>query len=82
MRIDMKSRYGKVRSFVWVSDNIYKYEGNTHFCRFGAKESNSMDDLEFFDPYGGPFISEGFIIGDKKVVRIMVKDDDVLFEVA
>ena len=81
MRIDIKSRYGEVRSFVWVSDNIYRFEGNTHWARFGANEDNSMNDLAFFDPDGGPFISKGFVIGDKRVVRIMSKDDGVYFEV-
>ncbi len=80
--IKMKSRYGEDRSFVWVSDNIYRFEGNTHYARFGVKENNAtMEDLQFFDPDGGPFVSEGYAIGDKRVVRIMSRIDGVYFEV-
>ena len=82
--ITIKSRYGNSRSFVPVSENIYKFEGETLYSRFGGHEyAESVDtnDLGFFDPDGGPFISVGFPIGDKKVKRIMSKDDGVYFEV-
>jgi hypothetical protein len=80
----MKSRYGDLREFIPVEDNIYKFEGNTMYSRCGGKEhAKTIDynDLGFFDPDGGPFISEGFPIGDKKVTRIMSRKDGIYFEV-
>jgi len=76
--ITVKSRYGDIRSFVPVNENTFKYEGDTMYCRFGGIDTNN---LEFFDPDGGPFISEGYMIGDQKVVRIMSKVDGIYFEV-
>jgi len=82
--IEIRSRYGEKRSFVPVDEMTYRFEGDVKYCRFGGKENQTginNDDLGFFDPDGGPFISEGYKIGDKKVVRIMSKDDGVFFEV-
>lgn len=76
--IVVKSRYGDVRSFVPVRENIYKFGGQILHCRFGG---NDMKDLEFFDPDGGPFISAGYSIGGRKVVRIMAEEDGIYFEV-
>jgi len=83
--IVMKSRYGDVRAFIHVEDNLYKFEGKTFYSRMGGKENTDTvdyNDLGFFDPDGGPFISEGFPIGNKKVTRIMSKEDGIYFEVA
>jgi hypothetical protein len=82
--ITISSRYGDSRSFVPVSENIYKFEGKTEFARFGGQEyaeSVNMNDLGFFDPDGGPFISAGYPIGSRKVKRIMSKEDGIYFEV-
>jgi hypothetical protein len=76
--ITVKSRYGDVRSFVPVNENTFKFEGDTMYSRFGGVDTN---DLEFFDPDGGPFISEGYMIGVKKVKRIMSTDGGIYFEV-
>ena len=82
--IEIVSRYGEKRSFVPVDEKTYRFEGNMHFCRMGGK-ANQQDidsnDLGFFDPDGGPFISEGYKIGGQKVVRIMSKKGGVYFEV-
>jgi hypothetical protein len=83
--ITLKSRYGKVYSLVPVDKITYKFEGDTMYCRFGGKENQTgfnYEDLGFFDPDGGPFISVGYKIGDKKVVRIMSRGEGVFFEVA
>ena len=76
--IIVKSSYGDVMSFVPVSGNIYKFGGAILHCRFGG---NDMKDLEFFDPPGGPFISAGYSIDGRKVVRIMAEEDGIYFEV-
>lgn len=82
--IVMKSRYGELRAFIPMGENLYKFEGKTFYSRMGGKENTDTvdyNDLGFFDPDGGPFISEGFPIGDKKVTRIMSKEDGIYFEV-
>ena len=82
--ITIKSRYGDVRSFVPVNENTYKYEGDTMYCRFGGKEDQTdidTNDLGFFDPDGGPFVSAGFPIGDRIVTRIISNTDGIFFEV-
>ena len=57
-------------------------------CRFGGKahaESIDYADLGFIDPAGGPFISPGFSIFDKKVKKISIEkhgdNERILFEV-
>jgi hypothetical protein len=82
--VTISSRYGDSRSFVPVSENIYKFEGKTLYSRFGGKENTDTidtNDLGFFDPDGGPFISPGYPIDGRKVVRIMSKEDGIYFEV-
>lgn len=82
--VTISSRYGDSRSFVPVSENIYKFEGKTLYSRFGGKElaeTVDTDDLGFFDPDGGPFISPGYLIDGRKVIRIMSKEDGIYFEV-
>jgi hypothetical protein len=58
------------------------------YCRFGGKaheEHLDFSDLGFIDPAGGPFISPGFPILDKKVKKISIEqingNERVLFEV-
>lgn len=83
--IKFKSRYGESREFVPVDEKTYRFEGTMQYCRMGGKDNQpdiDPNDLGFFDPDGGPFISEGYPIGNKKVVRIMSKKDGVFFEVA
>jgi hypothetical protein len=80
----MKNRYGKEYSFELVSENTYKFVGDTDWCRFGGKEGvDGIDtnDLGYFDPSGGPFIHVGYMIEGRKIVRIASKPDGVFFEV-
>lgn len=83
--IEVKSRYGEKRSFVPVDEKTYRFDCDSmHFCRMGGKDNQpdiDPNDLGFFDPDGGPFISEGYEIGGRKVVRIMSKKGGVYFEV-
>ena len=82
--IIIKSRYGETRTFIPVNENTYRVEGELKFCRMGGKDNQpdiDMNDLGFFDPDGGPFISEGYIIGGRKVSRIMSKKDGIYLEV-
>ena len=82
--VTINSRYGESRSFVPVSENTYKFEGKTLYARMGSKENTETvdnSDLGFFDPDGGPFISAGYPIDGRKVIRIMSKDDGIYFEV-
>lgn len=78
----MYNRYGEEYSFEPIRENVFRFVGNTKFCRFGGKE-NSIDnnELGFFDPSGGPFISEGYKIGQFSVKRIFIEGSDVCFEV-
>ena len=89
------NRYDGEYIFDQVSDNAYEIVALNEkmiwcmsYCRIGKKENaNTLDysDLEFIDPDGGPFISHGFSIGDKKVKKITVKKhgdaERILFEV-
>jgi hypothetical protein len=80
----MKNRYGNEYSFEKVAENTYKIVGELSYWRFGGKEGqNQMDftDLGFVDPSGGPFISPGYVIEGRKVIRISSKDEDIFFEV-
>ena len=82
--IEIYSRYGEKREFVPVDEKTYRFEGPLHFCRMGGKENQSdinPNDLGFFDPDGGPFISEGYDIGGRKVIRIISKRGGIYFEV-
>jgi len=80
----MKNRYGNEYSFKKVDDNTYMVVGDLKYWRFGGQEGEeevNMNDLGFVDPSGGPFMAPGFMIEERKVKRIYVKDDLILFEV-
>lgn len=81
----MKNRYGQEFSFEPVGENKYKFVGDVSYCRFGGKENTEgvdKDDLGFFDPSGGPFISVGhYFIENRRVKRISSTMDGVIFEV-
>ncbi len=65
-----------------VGPNTYKfvYFGNSNlmkYCRFGGKDGQSvvdMNDLGYFDPPGGPFISTGMTVLGRKITRIWVDE--------
>jgi len=82
----MKNRYGDTYTFVACGDKIYRFEGSEimmKYCRYGGKpytESVDYNDLGFFDPVGGPFVSEGFEFDGMKVKRIFAKDGKIFVE--
>jgi len=61
----MKNRYGVEYSYVKYDDNLYRFnmdEGSMNYMRYGGKEDQDgidPNDLGFFDPSGGPFVSVG-----------------------
>lgn len=61
----MKNRYGDEYSYVKYDDNLYRFnmdEEGMKYMRYGGKEGQEeidMNDLGFFDPSGGPFVSVG-----------------------
>ena len=61
----MKNRYGVEYSYVKYDDNLYRFnmdEGSMNHMRYGGKEDQEgidPNDLGFFDPSGGPFVSVG-----------------------
>lgn len=80
----MKNRYGNEYSFEKVSDSVYTIIGDLKYWRYGGREGQEqMDftDLGFVDPSGGPFISLGYTIEGRKVVRISAEGEKILFEV-
>jgi hypothetical protein len=82
--INIHSRYGDLRHFVPVSNNLYRLDGEFTFCRMGGKQDQigiDNNDLGFFDADGGPFIQEGYPIGTKLVKRIYLDNDKIMLEV-
>jgi len=84
----MKNRYGNEYWFEQVSDNTYRFhmeEDGTKYMRMGGREGQEemdMEDIGFFDPAGGPFVSVGCNISDSGVVkRIMSREDGIYLEV-
>ena len=81
----MKNRHGSNFSFEEIYENVYKFIGNTNFCRFGGKvNTEGIDELDlgFFDPPGGPFISVGhYYINNKKVIQISSTEEGILLKV-
>jgi hypothetical protein len=80
----MKNRYGNEYHFEKVSENTYTIVGDLSYWRFGGKQGVSgidESDLGFVDPSGGPFISLGYLIDGRKVVRISAIGEIILFEV-
>lgn len=80
----MKNRYGEEYSFELIREGVYKFVGDVRWARCGGKENTTVidnNDLGFFDPSGGPFISEGYEIEKRPVRRIFLENNQVLFEV-
>ena len=84
------NRYGDLYQFEKLSENQYMISGGLKYWRYGGKEGQSgidLTDLGFVDPSGGPFISVGMMIEQRKVVRISVdatdldNPDRIVFEV-
>jgi hypothetical protein len=83
----MKNRYGKEYSFERVDDNTYKFimaEEDAMYMRVGGREGQDqidMNDLGYFDPSGGPFISIDSIIEYKRVSRIRSTEEGIFVDV-
>jgi hypothetical protein len=80
----MKNRYGDEYSFEKVSDNTYTIVGDLKYWRYGGREGQlqmDMSDIGYVDPSGGPFISLGYLIEGRKVIRINAESENILFEV-
>jgi hypothetical protein len=76
----MRNRHGETYSFEQVEPNIYKYVGNTSYCRMGAVEGQDVVDLNnlgFFDPSGGPFVGVGGMLNGHEIVKIASTQDGI-----
>jgi hypothetical protein len=81
----MKNRYGDEYSFLKLSDNTYTIVGDLKYWRYGGREGQEqmdLTDLGFVDPSGGPFISVGSVIEGRKISKIQLAGDQIVFEVA
>jgi hypothetical protein len=80
----MKNRNGDEYQFVQVSLDTYTITGDLKYWRYGGQEDQPEIDytnLGFVDPSGGPFISIGYEIEGRKVIRIRMVNEDIFFEV-
>jgi hypothetical protein len=69
----MRNRHGETYSFELVEPHVYRYVGNTSYCRMGALEGQETVDysnLGFFDPSGGPFVGVGGMLNGHEIVKI------------
>lgn len=69
-----KNRNGNIIEFVKIEEHLYKFT-STGACywRFGEE----LDDLQFVDPEGGPFVGIGYIFDNQEVVKILNTKDGV-----
>lgn len=80
----MRNRYGDEYEFQKINETTYTIVGNLSYWRYGGKEgqeSIDLNDLGFVDPSGGPFISSGYLIDGRKIVRISAVGEQLYFEV-
>lgn len=80
----MKNRYGDEYAFQKIGDDTYLITGDLRYWRMGGKEGQDQidhNDLGFVDPSGGPFISTGYKIEGRRVVRIYRVYENIFFEV-
>jgi len=80
----MRNRYGNEYHFEKVEENLYTIVGDLKYWRYGGndgEESINYSNLGFVDPSGGPFISRGYMIEGRKVVRIAAVAEKIYFEV-
>ena len=83
-----KNRYNDVYYYeATETPNVFKFvmEGiSMNYCRFGGHEHQThvdSNDLGFFDPSGGPFVSIGSKIHVGVVKRIFYNDDGLFIGV-
>ena len=74
------NRYGVKYSFDSIGKNKYIFNmepRGLQYCRCGGQEGQLKVDnnnLGFFDPAGGPFISHGILINKRKVINICINE--------
>lgn len=81
----MKNRYGNEYHFERVDENMYIIKGDLKYWRLGGKAGQQgvdNNDIGFVDPSGGPYISAGYLIDDKPVTNISLKDGEFYFTVS
>jgi len=90
----MKNRYGDEYHWEKLNDKEYKFVmsgSSMDYCRSGGKEGQEeidMNDLGFFDPSGGPFVSIGYELWDedlgtyKIIERIRGSEEGFIVEAA
>ena len=81
----MKNRHGDEFNFEKIDDNTYTIVGNLKYWRYGGQDGENTinyGNLGFVDPSGGPFISQGYLIEGRKVIRIAAVGEKLFFEVA
>lgn len=74
-----RNRYGMQYWWEELSSNTYQFKmeaGGMPWMRTGAKEE---DGLSFFDPAGGPFVTEGQEIDGHKITKV---NEDLSVEVS
>lgn len=82
-----KNRYGVEYSFEPISEGVFEFKMDPkemQYCRCGGKpnqEGIDFNDLGFFDPPGGPWISIGQPIEGKNVVKISSVEGKILLTV-
>lgn len=72
------NRYGDAYWFTQIDENRWQFEMDKDcfslkHCRMGGKEgqdSIDINDLGFFDPSGGPFISVGSKLYGREIINI------------
>lgn len=80
----MRNRHGIEYTFKKVDENLYTIEGDLKYWRYGGQEGEetiNYGNLGFVDPSGGPFITAGYLIENRKVVRISAVGEKIYFEV-
>jgi hypothetical protein len=71
----IRSRYGDPR---WITDHgngWFTIEGPCHYSRAGASDDPNSDELQFFDPDGGPFVCVGDVwpeMNSKEIKHIRI----------
>lgn len=86
----MRNRNGDEYWFNQIDENRWQFgmtEGcfSMKHCRVGGKEGQKdidYNDLEFFDPSGGPFVSVGSKLFGKEIIKLASNDLGFLITVA
>lgn len=60
----VKNRHGDEFTFTLLENNNIQWSGNFTYHRYGYSDNDVID---FVDPSGGPFISKGMTILNKKI---------------